>query len=215
MDFSGAGSLPASAPQTHPTPPRTSGVPLKKGEKLSISKPDAPLDSLTVGLGWDAPGGEPPYDLDAEVFLLGDNDKVVGDSWFVYYNQAASPDGAVLHEGDSRDGAGGGDDEAIRVRLSRLSPQVKKLAFVVTINEARARAQSFGAVKNAYIRIIDDASGRELARFNLTDYYSTVYSMVAGELYLRNGEWKFNPVGDGTADDLAGLCRRYGVNVSD
>ncbi|GHU50443.1 tellurium resistance protein TerD [Clostridia bacterium] len=202
--------------QAYTAPPQSSGVSLRKGEKISISKPNAPLESILVGLGWDASAQSAvPYDLDAEVFMLGDNGKVAGDAWFVFYGQPASPDGAVTHQGDSRDGAGAGDDETIRIKLPQISPQVTKLVFVVTINEARTRGHNFGAVKNAYIRIVNSAANAEIARFNLTDYYANVYSMVVGELYLRNGEWKFNPVGDGTADDLAELCARYGVNIRD
>lgn len=197
---------------THTQRPKATGVLLKKGQKQSLSTLSPNLNRLRVGLGWDAIGG---YDLDAEVFMLGSNEKVLGDSWFVFYGQTTSPDGAIVHHGDNTNGSATGDDEIIDIQLDRLNPNVKKLVFVVTINEAKQYGYNFSNVSNAYIRVLDQASNRELIRFNLSEYYANVTSMVVGEVYLYRGEWKFNPVGDGTADDLYGLCYRYGVNVAD
>ncbi len=198
--------------QNYTQRPKATGVVLKKGQKQSLSTLSPNLTRLRVGLGWDAIGG---YDLDAEVFMLGSNEKVLGDSWFVFYGQTTSPDGAIFHHGDNTDGSAIGDDEIIDIQLDRLNPNVKKLVFVVTINEAKQYGYNFSKVSNAYIRVLDQASNRELIRFNLSEYYANVTSMVVGEVYLYHGEWKFNPVGDGTADDLYGLCYRYGVNVAD
>ena len=189
------------------------GVILKKGQKTSLSKIAPNLKNIRIGLGWDA-GANTNYDLDSEVFLLGANEKVLGDNWFVFYGQLASPDGAVIHHGDSSDGAGGGDDEIIDINLSQLNPQVAKLVFVVTINEAKENGYNFGQIQNAYIRVIDNSTGKELVKFSLSEYYKEVVSMVVGEIYLKNGEWRFNPVGMGTGDDLEGLCIKYGVNVA-
>ena len=197
---------------THTQRPKATGVVLKKGQKQSLSTLSPNLTRLRVGLGWDAIGG---YDLDAEVFMLGSNEKVLGDNWFVFYGQTTSPDGAIVHHGDNINGSAMGDDEIIDIQLDRLNPNVKKLVFVVTINEAKRYGYNFSKVSNAYIRVLDQASNRELIRFNLSEYYANVTSMVVGEVYLYRGEWKFNPVGDGTADDLYGLCYRYGVDVAD
>ena len=197
---------------THTQRPKATGVVLKKGQKQSLSTLSPNLTRLRVGLGWDAIGG---YDLDAEVFMLGSNEKVLGDSWFVFYGQTTSPDGAIVHHGDNINGSAMGDDEIIDIQFDRLNPNVKKLVFVVTINEAKRYGYNFSKVSNAYIRVLDQASNRELIRFNLSEYYANVTSMVVGEVYLYRGEWKFNPVGDGTADDLYGLCYRYGVDVAD
>jgi len=186
---------------------------LQKGQKTSLSQLNQKLDFIEVGLGWDLGPGGRGYDLDVEAFLLGASGKVLGDDWFVFYNQPVSPDGAVRLLQDSATGAGPGDDEIIQVRLSRLDPRVEKLAFIVTINEAQERGYNFSNVANAYVRIVDKSSGRELVRFQLTDYYASVCSMVVGEVYRYKDEWRFNPVGNGTGDDLAGLCVRYGVNV--
>lgn len=206
------------APPMQQTQPRQrpagNGVILKKGQKTSLSKLNPNLDLIEVGLGWDlGPGGQ-AYDLDVEAFLLNQMDKVIGDDWFVFYNQPVSPDGSVKLLGDSTTGAGAGDDEIIQVKLSQVNGNVSKILFIVTINEAKERGYNFSNVQNAYVRIVDKATNNELVRFNLTDYYNTVCSMMVGEVYKHNNEWKFAPIGDGTADDLMGLCARYGVNVA-
>lgn len=190
------------------------GVILKKGERTSLTKLNPNLDRVRVCLGWDV-GNNTSYDLDASAFLLGANGKVVGDDWFVYYNQPMSPDGAVKSLGDSRNGAGDGDDEVISVNLNQLNPQVDKIVFVVTINEALERGHNFGQIKNAYLRVVDESNNRELVRFNLTEFYSTVTSLMVGELYKKGGEVRFNPLGEGkNAMGLLELCQFYGVNVA-
>ena len=195
--------------------PNGGGVVLAKGQKVSLSKMSANLDLIEVGLGWDtATNSAIPYDLDAEAFMLGENGKVIGDDWFIFYNQPMSPDGSCKHSGDNKDGSGVGDDEVIQLQLSRVNPQVAKIAFVISINEAQARGHNFGGVQNAYVRVVDKGSGKELIKFNLTDYFKEVTSMTVGELYLKGGEWRFNAVGQGLNTDLAGLCNFYGVNIA-
>ena len=194
--------------------PNGGGVVLAKGQKVSLSKMSANLDLIEVGLGWDtATNSAIPYDLDAEAFMLGENGKVIGDDWFIFYNQPMSPDGSCKHSGDNKDGSGVGDDEVIQLQLSRVNPQVAKIAFVISINEAQARGHNFGGVQNAYVRVVDKGTGKELIKFNLTDYFKEVTSMTVGELYLKGGEWRFNAVGQGLNTDLAGLCGFYGVSV--
>lgn len=193
-------------------PNNSNGVILAKGEKVSLSKFNSKLDEIDVCLGWDASASG--YDLDSEAFILGNNDLVLGDDWFVFYNQPSSPDGSIIHSGDNKTGVGDGDDEIIKIKLSRVNSNVSKIVFVVTINEAKQKGLNFSGVSNAFIRVVDKNQNRELVRFNLTDYYSNVTSMMVGELYKKNNEWRFNPIGNGTDDDLLGLCKRYGVNVA-
>ena len=192
--------------------PQGGGVRLKKGQKTSLSQMAPNLTQLQVCLGWDLLNQA--CDLDASAFLLGAGDKVVGDDWFVFYGQTLSPDGAVTHSGDSA-GEGAGDDEIITIDLNRLDNRVQKIAFVVTINEARERGQNFSMVTNAYVRVVNKSNGQELVKFMLSEYFASVTSMVVGELYNKGGQWRFNPVGNGFAHDLAGLCGVYGVNVAD
>ena len=192
--------------------PKGTGVQLKKGQKISLSQMNPQLAQIQVCLGWDILNQA--CDLDASAFMLGADNKVVGDDWFVFYGQPTSPDGSVTHSGDS-DGSGVGDDEIITIDLKRISPNVKKVVFIVTINEALEKRLNFSMVQNAYVRVVDKSSNKELVKFMLTDYFATVTSMVVGELYNKGDQWRFNPVGNGYAEDLAGLCGVYGVNVAD
>ncbi len=186
---------------------------LKKGEKYSITKNHPQIKSFRVGIGWDM-ATSVNYDVDIEAFMLNETGKVPDDSWIVFYGQLKSPDGAVMHRGDSSEGADTGPDcEQIDVDLRKLSTEICKIAFVITINEAKLYRYNFSGMKNAYIRFIDNQTGKEFIRYELTDYYKEVVSMVVGELYFRNEEWRFNPVGMGTGDDLEGLCNRYGIEV--
>lgn len=199
-----------AAPAPRPT---GNGVHLKKGQKTSLTQMNPNLSEIQVCLGWDVLNQI--CDLDASVFMLGANNKVIGDDWFVFYGQPVSPDGSIIHQGDSRDGAGAGDDEIITIKLNQVNPQVQKIAFVVTINEALENHLNFSMVANAYVRVVDKSTGKELVKFMLTDYFANVTSMVVGEVYNKGGQWRFNPIGDGFAEDLAGLCGVYGVNVAD
>ncbi len=192
--------------------PKGTGVQLKKGQKISLSQMNPQLAQIQVCLGWDILNQA--CDLDASAFMLGADNKVVGDDWFVFYGQPTSPDGSVSHSGDS-DGSGVGDDEIITIDLKRISPNVQKVVFIVTINEALEKRLNFSMVQNAYVRVVDKSTDKELVKFMLTDYFATVTSMVVGELYNKGGQWRFNPVGNGYAEDLAGLCGVYGVNVAD
>ena len=189
-------------------------VSLSKGGNVSLTKEAPGLTEVVVGLGWDprvTDGSE--FDLDASVFIVGENGKVLNDGSFVFDNNKTSPDGNVVHQGDNRSGAGEGDDEQVNVNLSGFAPETKKLVFAVTIHEADARKQSFGQVSNAYIRVLNKADGKEIARYDLSEDASTETAMVFGELYSHNGEWKFKAIGQGFAGGLAPLASSYGVNL--
>lgn len=192
------------------------GVILQKGVKSKLvgAGGGTTPQRIRVCLGWDvAPGYS--YDLDSSCFLLGSNNKAVGDEWFVFYNQPQSPDGAVVHLGDSRDGAGDGDDETITVNLAGLSQSVARMAFVITIADAIENGYDFTGVRNAYARIVDDTTGKELALFNIPSYEKGMTAMAVFEVYRYNGEWKINPVGNGLKNTgLLELCQFYGVNVA-
>jgi tellurium resistance protein TerD len=189
-------------------------VSLAKGGNVSLSKEAPNLTAVSVGLGWDVrstTGAD--YDLDASALAINTNRRVVNDSFFVFYNNLRSPDGAIEHTGDNRTGEGEGDDESITVDLRALSPDVDSIIFPVTIHEADTHGQSFGQVHGAFIRVVNQADGRELARYDLSEDASTETAMVFGEIYRRGGEWKFRAVGQGYASGLAGIARDYGVNI--
>lgn len=193
------------------------GVSLSKGGRVSLSKEAPGLTRIHIGLGWDeraTDGSE--FDLDASAFLLNAAGKVRNDSDFIFYNNLTAVNGAVAHQGDNLTGGGEGDDEVIKVDLKSLetkAPEVVKIAMVVTIHEADARGHNFGQVNNAFIRIANDDNKQEIVRFDLTEDYSTETAMIFGEIYHKDGEWRFTAVGQGYAGGLAAVCRSYGINA--
>jgi len=190
------------------------GVTLAKGGNVSLSKAAPNLTQVQIGLGWRArstTGAD--FDLDASALLCG-NGRVLGDDYFVFYNNLKSPDGSVEHTGDDLTGGSGGDDETILVDLSKVPANVDKVVFPVSIYDADARLQTFGQVSEAYIRVINQSDGSELARYDLTEDASTETAMIFGELYRYNAEWKFRAVGQGYASGLRGIALDFGVNVS-
>ena len=187
---------------------------LQKGGNLSLSKTDPSLTKVLVGLGWDpraTDGSE--FDLDASAFLLASTGKVRGEADFIFYNQLRSPEGSVEHTGDNRTGAGEGDDEVVKVDLSRVPADVEKIAFTVTIHDADTRRQNFGQVSNSFIRIVNETSGAEIVRYDLAEDASTETAMVFAELYRHNNEWKFRAVGQGYAGGLKALANSFGLNL--
>lgn len=188
-------------------------VTLAKGGNVSLTKLAPALSVVAVGLGWKSrqTAGE-AYDLDASALMCGEDGRVLSDAHFVFYNQPASPDGSVSTRGDDTVG-GEGDVETIDVRLDDVPPAVLSIVFPVSIYDADVRRQSFGQVRNAYIRVVDDVTQIELARFDLSEDASTETAMVFGELYRNSGEWKFRAIGQGYANGLGGIARDYGVSV--
>ena len=167
-----------------------------------------------MGLGWDARATDgQDFDLDASLFMVKADGKVPGDAFFIFYNQAQSPEGSVEHTGDNRTGAGEGDDETIKVNLSKVPTDIQRLVVTVTIHEADARKQNFGQVSNAFIRIVNHDNNQEIARFDLSEDYSTETAMIFGEIYRHDRDWKFRAVGQGYAGGLRALALQHGVNV--
>ena len=190
-------------------------VNLKKGQKVDLTKGNPGLSKLLVGLGWDVNkyDGGSDFDLDAAAFLLDANGKVTSDADFVFFNNLKHASGYVEHMGDNLTGEGDGDDEQIKVDLSKVPANIDKIDFTVTIYDAEARKQNFGQVSNAYIRVVDEAKGQELIRFDLGEDFSVETAVIVGELYRHGGEWKFNALGSGFSGGLAALGKNYGVNV--
>ncbi|MEB0041298.1 MULTISPECIES: TerD family protein [unclassified Pseudomonas] len=186
---------------------------LQKGGNLSLSKTDPTLTKILVGLGWDprATNGQ-EFDLDASALLVGANGKVRGEKDFIFYNQLKSVDGSVEHTGDNRTGEGAGDDESLTVDLSRLSVDIDKVVFIVTIHDAEGRKQNFGQVSGSFIRVVNDLSSTEIVRYDLAEDASVETAMVFAELYRNGSEWKFRAVGQGFAGGLKALANSYGMN---
>ena len=190
-------------------------VSLSKGGNVSLAKADPTMTKVLMGLGWDprATDGQ-DFDLDASAFLLTSTGKVRGDNDFIFYNNLSDAAQSVVHAGDNRTGAGDGDDESLKVDLTKIPAEVDKIAFTVTIHDAEARRQSFGQVGGAFIRLVNDATGIEVARYDLSEDASTETAMIFGELYRHNNEWKFRAVGQGYAGGLKAMCAQYGISAS-
>lgn len=190
-------------------------VSLSKGGNVSLTKTDPTMKKVLVGLGWDARSTDgQDFDLDASAFLLGANGKVRVPEDFVFYNNLRAAGGAIEHTGDNRTGAGDGDDESLKVNLDTLPADVAKIVFVVTIHDAAARSQNFGQVSGAFIRLVNEDSGKEITRFDLSEDASTETAMLFAELYRHNGEWKFKAVGQGYKGGLSSVCAEYGVSAN-
>lgn len=195
----------SSAPVEHRIPPLRNII--QKGQKVRIGMVGQ-LPRIRVALGWNV--SNPQCDIDLSAYLLDASGKVPGDDWFVFYGQTLSPDGSVtLHTDGSAS-----DREFADIDFFKLNSSIRKIVFVLTINEAMKQHLNFSMVRDAYIRILEPDSGREIYSFMLTDYYDNVTSMMLGEVYLHNTEWKFNAIGNGVARDLAGLCQLYGVETN-
>ncbi|MGX1887313.1 TerD family protein [Streptomyces sp. NPDC055287] len=190
------------------------GVSLSKGGNVSLSKEAPGLSAVLVGLGWDVrttTGTD--YDLDASALMVNESGKVASNEHFVFFNNLTSPDGSVEHTGDNLTGEGEGDDEVIKVNLAAVPVDVSKIVFPVSIHDAGARGHSFGQVRNAFIRVVNQDGGTELARYDLSEDAATETAMIFGELYRSAAEWKFRAVGQGYASGLAGIATDFGVNV--
>lgn len=191
-------------------------ISLQKGQKVSLTKDNAGLNTVMVGLGWDeAPQKRGLFskavdiDCDASVFLLR-NGKIADNADIVYFGNLSWKSGAVQHMGDNLTGAGEGDDEQILVKLESIPADYDRIIFVVNIYQAVKRKQHFGMITNAFIRLVDGRNNQELCRYNLSESYDQMTAMIFGEIYRHNGEWKFNAIGQATQDASVGdLARRY------
>ena len=189
-------------------------VSLSKGGNVSLSKQAPGLTAVVVGLGWDprtTTGAD--FDLDASAIMLDMSGRVLSDSHFVFFNNLKSPDGSVEHMGDNLTGGAEGDDEQIKINLATVPAECGKVTFPVSIYDAETRQQNFGQVRNAFIRIVNQADNSEIARYDLTEDAATETAMVFGEIYRSFGEWKFRAVGQGYATGLKGIAQDFGVNV--
>lgn len=200
-------------------------ISLQKGQRVDLTKGNPGLSKIMVGLGWDpvqggggggflgslfGGGGGANVDCDASVIMLGANDKVQSNQDVIYFGNLKSRDGSVQHSGDNLTGAGDGDDEQVMVELSRVPANIQKLVFVVNIYDCVKRKQHFGMIRNAFIRVVNPSNHQELIRYNLSDDYSGKTSLIVGEIYRHNTEWKFAAVGTGTnAASLSEVVRSF------
>ncbi|MDZ8095123.1 MAG: TerD family protein [Nostoc sp. DedQUE05] len=188
-------------------------ITLAKGQRVSLEKVAPGLSQVFIGLGWDVKSTDTgtDFDLDASIFLLNANDKLVSESHLVFYNNPTSPDTnkSVQHLGDNLTGKGKGDDETIKISLNQVPSEVEKIAIAVTIHEAEKRNQNFGQVQNAFVRLVNEQTKEEAVRYELTEDYSIETALIMAELYRKDGEWRLNAVGSGYQGGLQALLDRY------
>lgn len=179
---------------------------LEKGQRVNVNLP-----KFIVGLGWDAnastTGGD--FDLDASVFVLGENKKILTDGHFIFYNNLVSPDGGVEHTGDNTTGAGDGDDESVKIDLSKIHANATEICFVVTIHDAEIRRQNFGQVRNSFVRVYNPDTKEEILKYELEEDFSVETAVEFGRLYKKNNEWKFEAVGVGMKGGLQDYLTKY------
>jgi tellurium resistance protein TerD len=183
------------------------GINLTKGGNAPLGN----VQKFIVGMGWDVnetDSGQ-SFDLDASAFMLNASGKVISSSHFIFYNNTKSPEGCVEHTGDNTTGAGDGDDESIRVDLSKLPAGCEKITFVVTIHDAEVRKQNFGQVRNAFVRVYDPSTNEEILKYDLGEDFSIETAVEFGELYMKDGSWKFKAIGAGFAGGLQKFVDKY------
>lgn len=188
-------------------------VSLAKGQRISLEKVVPGLTEVFIGLGWDVKATDTgsDFDLDSSVFLLGNNEKLISDNHFIFYNNLTSPDPdkSLQHMGDNLTGVGEGDDEVIKVNLKKVPVDVQKIVITVTIHEAQQRGQNFGQVQNAFVRLVDAQTKKEAIRYDLVEDYSIETALIMAELYRKDNEWRLNAVGAGYQGGLQALLDRY------
>jgi len=188
---------------------------LSKGQKIDLTKSNPSLKRAVIGLGWDtnkySGGGD--FDLDASAFLVGSNGKTNNDLDFIFYNNLEHSTGAVIHTGDNRTGEGDGDDEKLIVEFAKIPSDIDKIAITVTIYDAIDRAQNFGQISNAFVRVVNEETNEEILRYDLSEDFSVETALVFCEIYRNNGEWKFSAIGSGFQGGLSALCKNYGLDA--
>ncbi len=187
-------------------------ISLSKGQKVDLTKTNPGLTKVQIGLGWDVNkyDGGSSFDLDTAAFLLNSNGKVRDQGDFVFYGNLSHASGAVTHKGDNLTGGGDGDDEQILIDLSKVPEVYDKIVFVANIYECLSRKQHFGMIKNAFIRIVDVDTHNEICRYNLSENYDAMTAMIFGEVYWKDGKWKFNAIGQATKDpNIKSLSKKF------
>lgn len=180
---------------------------LRKGDKVAVG-----FTNITVGLGWEPNEGTGgTFDLDVSAIMIDGNRKMPNKDYFVFYGNLNSPDGALTHTGDDPDGTSsdGDDDESIIIDITKVNPSVQEILFIVTIDGAADKKQNFGQVRDSYIRLIDNNTGKEVMKYELGEDFSIETGIEFGRLYRRNNEWKFDASGVGYKEDLAFFLSKY------
>ncbi len=191
-------------------------VNISKGGGVDLTK-GTNLKEAMIGLGWDTKryNGDKDFDLDLVIFECDNNYSCISDRHMIFYNNLRDPESAIKHSGDNRTGAGddNADDETAFIKFDNIADNVERIVIIVTIFEARENKQNFGLVDNAYIRMVDNETGKEILRYDLREEFSIQTGVVFGEICRKDGGWRFNAIGDGYNKELADFCYDYGISV--
>lgn len=185
------------------------GIQLTKGGRFNLSKEAPDLKKVAIALGWQVSQSGQSYDIDASVFMLGADSRIPTEEHFVFYNNLKSPDGSVKHLGDNTTGQGEGDDETISVDLAKVNPAIQEMVFVVTIHEGQEKQQNFSQIKNAFIRLYNQETKSELARYELKEAFSQETALEFGRLYKKDEQWRFQASGEGYKAGLQSFVDKY------
>ena len=188
-------------------------VKVTQGNKVDLTKTNPGITRFRAGLGWrpNTSSSSSQFDLDVTAFVLDANDKVLSEDYMVFYNNLKDPAGFLVHSGDNRDGVGDGDDESIVIDIARAPLNAVRIAIVVTIDDAVSRSQNFGMVRDSYIKIYNDTTGEALLEYELGENASGEIAMRFADIYLKDGQWKFDAVGTGQSGGLATYVREFGL----
>jgi tellurium resistance protein TerD len=197
------------------TPVVATSITLAKREKLSLKKTRPSMTNVRVAIYWGANGKNgPKVDVDLSALLLDKDNRIMTEQDFIFYHQHSTPDASVVYLGDNREGSkegAEGDSEAIKVALDNVPERIKRILFVVTIDEAAKLRQTFALAKDAVARLFDDVTGQEVARWPLKDDYKDDIAMLMCDLHRNESGWDFEPIGQGYKGDLEGICKDHGL----
>ena len=191
------------------------GIQLIKGERFNLSKEAPDLKKVSIGLGWEMSNTGQSYDIDTSVFMLTKDGIVSDEKYFVFYNNLKSLDGSLTHSGDNKTGQGEGDDETIHIELVKVNSAIQEIVFVVTIHEGQEKKQNFSQIKNAFIKLSNQETGSQLARYDLKEAFSQETALEFGRLYRKDGEWRFQAVGQGYNAGLQTFVDKYHVETKE
>ncbi len=189
---------------------------VKRGQEVNLTHKDPTLKAITIGVGWDLRAfDQDPLDLDASIFLLDKNDKTRIDEDFVFYNNLKNEDATAHHKGDSRTGAGDGDDEQVIIDLAALSYEIVKIPIVLSIYDEEYNNHNFSMVKNVFCRIVNQNTGHEIFRYELDEELSENEGLMIGYLERIGAEWIFHAVGETVKGGLGKIASEYGIIVAE
>ena len=182
---------------------------LTKGERFNISQEAPNLKKMAIALGWQVTDAGQSYDIDVSAFMLGADGKIPNDQYFIFYNNLQSFDSSVLQSIPDKNNPSQENKTIYGIILERVNPEIEEITFVVTIHEAQELNANFSNIRDSFIKICNLDTGSELLRYELTENFSRETAIEFGRLYRKNGEWRFQAVGQGYQAGLQSFVDKY------